>query len=118
MFNQALEALGISDFKFRPYSLRRGGATFFFAKHQNLDRILLQGRWHTQKSARIYINEGLSVLSEMKIPPQDSKLKPFLTVYKSFLLRPIFHLSLLSEGQGAVEGSRNRLARGENKVGF
>ena len=115
LFNQALEALGISDFKFRPYSLRRGGATFFFAKRQNLDRILLQGRWHTQKSARIYINEGLSVLSEMKIPPHDSKLKPFLTVYKSFLLRPIFPTLEPPVGRAGGRGRKSKPTRKRRK---
>ena len=82
--------LGVASFQFRPYSLRRGGATFFFQKHQNLDRILVQGRWHTQKSARLYLNEGLAVLAQMRLPPQDSRLKPYLTVYRNFLLRPAF----------------------------
>ena len=59
LFNSCLEGLGIQSLGFRPYSLRRGGATYWFQRHQNLDRILLQGRWHTQKSARIYLNEGL-----------------------------------------------------------
>ena len=65
LFNECLEGLGISEMGFRPYSLRRGGATFFFQKHQSLDKILVQGRWHTQKSARIYLNEGLAVLAQM-----------------------------------------------------
>ena len=90
LFNHALEKLGVASFQFRPYSLRRGGATFFFQKHQNLDRILVQGRWHTQKSARLYLNEGLAVLAQMRLPPHDSRLKPYLTVYRNFLLRPAF----------------------------
>ena len=88
LFNSCLEGLGISDLGFRPYSLRRGGATHWFQKHQNLDRILLQGRWHTQKSARIYLNEGLAVLAQMKVPRSDLRLKPFLTVYTNFIRCP------------------------------
>ena len=90
LFNQALEKLGIGEFQFRPYSLRPGGATFFSQKHQNLDRILVQGRWHTQKSARLYINEGLAVLAQMHLSPQDPRLRPYLLVYRNFLLRPTF----------------------------
>ena len=68
LFNDCLEALQLQGHDFRPYSLRRGGATFWFGKHLSLDRILVQGRWHTQKSARLYLNEGLAVLASMKIP--------------------------------------------------
>ena len=89
LFNQCLERLKIQDFGFRPYSLRRGGATFWFQKHQNPDRILVQGRWHTHKSARIYLNEGLAVLSHLKLPATDARLKPFLSVSRNFLLQPL-----------------------------
>lgn len=41
LFTQCLEALQLSAFEFRPYSLRRGGATFWFTKHQSMDRILV-----------------------------------------------------------------------------
>eukprot|EP00438_Fugacium_kawagutii_P010156 Skav235744 [mRNA] locus=scaffold1612:147414:153104:- [translate_table: standard] len=43
LFHECLQALGLETFEFRPYSLRRGGATWWFQKHQNLDRILVQG---------------------------------------------------------------------------
>lgn len=67
-FLNILEALKLESFQFRPYSLRRGGATFWFSKHGSLDRLLIQGRWQAPRTARIYINEGLSTLAEMKVP--------------------------------------------------
>ena len=67
-FNEALESLGFQEWEFRPYSLRRGGATFWFSRHGSLDKILLQGRWMAARTARIYLNEGLSVLTQIKIP--------------------------------------------------
>ena len=79
LFSQALQALGLDSWEFRPYSPRRGGATFWFGQHGSLDRILLQGQWMAAKTARVYLNEGLAVLTEMKIPP--AKLRPFRTVY-------------------------------------
>ena len=112
LFNQCLEQLNITDFGFRPYSLRRGGATFWFQKHQNLDRILIQGRWHTQKSARIYLNEGLAVLSQMRLPASDSRLKPFLTVYKNFLLNPSIP-TLEPPAKGGRAGGRGK-KKGKN----
>ena len=81
LFNQALEALQLSEFRFRPYSLRRGGATWWFSKHQSLDKILVQGRWQAAKTARLYINEGLSVLAELSIPPIDPRIFTFLSFF-------------------------------------
>ena len=78
-FAQGLSALKLDSYEFRPYSLRRGGATFWFQKHGSLDRILLQGRWLAARTARTYLNEGLSVLTEIKIP--SSLLTPFHIVY-------------------------------------
>lgn len=78
-FAQALTALSLDPWEFRPYSLRRGGATFWFGQHGSLDRILLQGRWMAAKTARTYLNEGLAILAEMSIPPKN--LKPFHLVY-------------------------------------
>ena len=79
MFSDAVKALELLNWDFRPYSLRRGGATFWFSKHGSLDRILLQGRWMAARTARTYLNEGLAVLAEMQIP--QSKLLPFHRVY-------------------------------------
>ena len=78
-FAKALDALGLEPWEFQPYSLRRGGATFWFSRHGSLDRILLQGRWMAAKTARTYLNEGLSVLAEMKIPAKQ--IQPFHNVY-------------------------------------
>ena len=85
LFNQCLSNLGLDSHQFRPYSLRRGGATFWFSRHQSLDRILVQGRWHTQKSARLYLNEGLAVLATMNFPVRSPSLTPVLTVYNRTL---------------------------------
>eukprot|EP00438_Fugacium_kawagutii_P030494 Skav202357 [mRNA] locus=scaffold53:218927:223660:- [translate_table: standard] len=81
LFNDGLEALKLTQFGFRPYSLRRGGATWWFARHHSLDKILLQGRWSAPKTARIYINEGLAVLAELQLPPSLSSLSPYLHVF-------------------------------------
>ena len=81
LFNECLESLGLTEYLFRPYSLRRGGATYWFSMHQSLDRLLIQGRWASQKTARIYINEGLSMLTSMNLPPSHRKLAPFLSIF-------------------------------------
>jgi hypothetical protein len=81
LFNECLEALGLSQFQFRPCSLRRGGATYWFSKHQSLDRLLIQGRWASQKTARLYLNEGLAMLTSMNLPPNHPKVKPFINIF-------------------------------------
>ena len=83
MFSNCLKALGLEDFQFRPYSLRRGGSTFWFHKHGNFDRLLMLGRWQAVKTARIYLNDGLAMLAEMKLP--QAKLTPFVQVYDNSL---------------------------------
>ena len=54
MFSECLDQLKLSPWHFRPYSLRRGGATFLFTKCGSLDRVLLAGRWTAVKTAKIY----------------------------------------------------------------
>ena len=107
LFNQALQSLQLESFGFRPYSLRRGGATFWFTKHGSLDTILVQGRWQTPKTARIYLNEGLAVLAELKIPVSDPKIAPFLAVFNTHKAKPSFsNLEPLPKGRSS--GGRGR----------
>ena len=81
LFSESLRALGLEEFGFRPYSLRRGGATHWFRRHGSFDKLMIQGRWAAQKTAKIYINEGLAVLAETKVPM--ASLKPFVTAYRN-----------------------------------
>ena len=90
LFNQSLESLHLQRFDFRPYSLRRGGATWWFNRHHSLDQILLQGRWQAPKTARIYINDGLAVLAELQLPSTLPTLAPFLTIFRRFCTTPSF----------------------------
>jgi hypothetical protein len=46
------------EISFRLYSLRRGGASYFFAKDQNLPHLCQRGRWKSERSARVYIRSG------------------------------------------------------------
>ena len=60
-FDQVLTALGLSEWGFRPYSLRRGGATMYFQKHPSFDSVRQLGRWGSDRTARIYINDGVAL---------------------------------------------------------
>ena len=71
-FNDILKATNLDTVDYRPYSLRRGGATYFFQTSGSFDKLLVFGRWQAASTARIYVNEGLAVLAEM-----NSVLSPF-----------------------------------------
>ena len=103
-FSESLEALGLGSFNFRPYSLRRGGATFWFTKHGSLDRLLIQGRWQAPKTARIYINSGLATLAEMRIPMEN--LRGFISVYRKSLNKELPSLEHTRQTSGS--GGRGR----------
>ena len=59
---------------FRPYSLRRGGATEDFRVHGLMERSLLRGRWGSSFAARQYIQEGLSMLTKLSLSPHTLAL--------------------------------------------
>ena len=113
-FNEALTALKLDGFGFRPYSLRRGGATWWFAHHHSLDKILVQGRWQAPKTARIYINEGISILAELSLPVSHPSLSPFLKVFSRYCTR--LTLSTLEPPvPGSAGGRGKRLKRSPGK---
>ena len=67
---------------FRPYSLRRGGATHDFRCHGSMERTLLRGRWATGAAARVYVQEGLSALTQLQISKEAAeRIKPFLSLF-------------------------------------
>ena len=84
-FSECLSSLKLASWEFRPYSLRRGGATHYFVKFGSLDRVLLMGRWTALKTAKIYLNSGLAMLSELQIAP--SLLRPFHLVFANWISR-------------------------------
>ena len=87
LFARAIDALHLTDQHFRPYSLRRGGATFHFNHHGSFDTLLVQGRWAAARTARIYLNDGLAQLADLSL--SNSSLAPYLNLYrKSPTLEP------------------------------
>ena len=64
-FSGAVTELGLNG-HFRPYSLRRGGATHHFLVGGQLDKTTDRGRWGNTRTARIYINTSLADLSQQQ----------------------------------------------------
>eukprot|EP00438_Fugacium_kawagutii_P007015 Skav233751 [mRNA] locus=scaffold1792:258064:264229:- [translate_table: standard] len=56
---------------FKPYSLRRGGATHLLQAGVPMEAILLKGRWKSVQVARLYLQDALALLPSLRIPPSD-----------------------------------------------
>ena len=106
MFSECVTSLKLDSWHFRPYSLRRGGATYLFTKCGSLDRVLLAGRWTAIKTAKIYLNSGLAMLSDIQIPRK--------------LLHPFHHIfSMWQSSLPSLEhssSSRRAGGRGKNQT--
>lgn len=67
LFKRILLELDVGELGFRPYSLRRGGATYEMQSHGLMEKTLLRGRWKNSNIARIYICDGLSLLPSLRM---------------------------------------------------
>ena len=72
-FAEAMAHLRVEHLLLRPYSIRRGGASFDFLTFGSLERTISRGRWASIKTAKIYINEGWSQLVNLTIVPLLAK---------------------------------------------
>ena len=59
---------------FAVYSLRRGGATYDFLQHNSMERTLLRGRWTSTSTARIYIQDTIATISQLRLTPLQRQL--------------------------------------------
>ena len=73
-FSDAICFFGLQNLDLKPYSLRRGGATFDFAVFGDLPRTLWRGRWASAKTGRIYIQEGVAMQAQMRISSESKSL--------------------------------------------
>ena len=113
-FSEVLQAVGLSKFDFRPYSLRRGGATNHFQIHGRFDALLVLGRWHAASTARVYINEGLAVLSNISLP-WNKFTRNLRSQYLSSLTKPLAKLELTkipSQNRGRWKKGAKKRHRG------
>jgi hypothetical protein len=115
VFTECIQKLKLASWEFRPYSLRRGGATHLFVKCGSLDRALLAGRWAALNTARIYINSGFAMLSEIQIPKQ--LLSPFHRIYQSWKTQPSLEPAL-KESRTGGRGCKAKRQRGDKGKGM
>ncbi len=85
-FAQGLRALHIEEWEFKPYSLRRGGATAHFLENGTLSSTTVRGRWGNARTARVYINEAAAVMASISNSVTRNKsVKDFEKYFKYFI---------------------------------
>lgn len=64
-FSRGLEKTGLNVLPYKPYSLRRGGATQVFLESHSYSAVCQRGRWSAERTCRIYIQDSLSMLTDI-----------------------------------------------------
>ena len=115
-FGECVAKLKLTQWEFRPYSLRRGGATHLFMKCGSLDRVLLAGRWTAIKTAKIYLNSGLAMLADMQIPKK--LLSPFHPLFRQLFSQPTLERARSTSRTGGRGSKRKASKRREGAPVF
>ena len=67
-FTALLSQLQLTAFQFKPYSLRRGGATFHYSRNASWPQLCLLGRWMSERTCRLYVHAAMAVLADARFP--------------------------------------------------
>ena len=75
LFEEGLVATNLQHYKFKPYSLRRGGATDQWPLTKNYAQVSHLGRWSSEKTLKIYIQDSVALLTtlQFKSPPTQQR---------------------------------------------
>ena len=73
-FRKLVTAIGASPDRYKPYSMRRGGATHHFRVLGSLSKTCIRGRWRHQPTARIYIQDGVAMLERHGLSSRERRL--------------------------------------------
>jgi len=85
IFNRHVCSLGFAPSHYKPYSLRRGGATLLFKVTQSYDHVAQRGRWLHTRTAKIYINEAQAELAAQKLTPaQKASIRRHAAFFLSY----------------------------------
>ena len=66
-FAEYFEFLQLQGFNFKPYSLRRGGATHLFYESGSMETVRVRGRWQNYRTAKQYVDECRAATTEMAL---------------------------------------------------
>ena len=70
-FKHYVNVCGFDPSVYKPYSIRRGGATHHFRMAGNLSATTERGRWRSKATAKIYITEGVALVADAAITPRQ-----------------------------------------------
>ena len=70
-YRKYLRFFRLCHLQLKPYSLRRGGATFLLQLGTPMEAILLRGRWKSLAVGRLYLQDGLSMIPTLRISATD-----------------------------------------------
>lgn len=78
----------LTDFRYLPYSLRRGGATWFFQNTGSFSQTMMRGRWQHLKTCKLYVSEAQIALAALTLPEStQSQLQHYRVLIRPHLLR-------------------------------
>lgn len=66
-FARGLRDTSLDHIGYKPYSLRRGGATHVFTESHSYSTVTQQGRWSSQQTVRVYIADSLALLNDLNL---------------------------------------------------
>ena len=73
-FRAVTSFFDLDELNLVPYSLRRGGASYFYGAQKALDFVMIQGRWKDQRTARLYLDDARASLISMQLSPTSKAL--------------------------------------------
>ena len=69
LFKSSLTAVSLDRFQFKPYSLRRGGATDLWLTTRNYSLVSHTGRWSAERTLKVYIQDSIALLTDLTFNP-------------------------------------------------
>ena len=95
-FTQLVKFFDLELLQLVPYSIRRGGATYFYTKTNSLDSVMIRGRWKDQQTARQYLDDARATLVRLTLPA------PSIPLVRRFRLRLLAEIDRCASGQVKV----------------
>ena len=80
-WNHMKDRLNLKEFRFLPYSLRRGGATWFFKMSGSFSQTMVRGRWQHLKTCKLYLAEAQTALASLALPQSTQSHLTRLTTW-------------------------------------
>ena len=73
-WSEGLAILGMSSEVFKPYSIRRGAASWHLQTVGSLELTIFKGRWCSAATARTYVQEGLARLAQSQLSAHSNRV--------------------------------------------